>query len=571
MLRKALRSLPNTLDETYDRILLKVSEENHSLAIRLLRWLAFSARLLTLEEMAEILSIDDGDEIPRFDSDQRLRDPRDILDICSTLVTVFSDDKSDSWLRLAHLSVKEYLISERTQVGAASRYYLSNELANAAISRACLAYLLHFDEEDSLILCTPESLSLGQYAAEFWILHAQAHGQLIAQESFQKLIISLFRPGSVQHRHWILLHDIDNLHLKQRRYPPYIENTSDKEAARLHLRVLIRYIGTQARRSEISPSPLYYAILMGLESVTHHLIASTYGKLINTFGGRFGTPLVAASAAGHAGIVQLLLDNGAGGGRQQGNALIVAAAYGHKHVVQLLLDQEVDVNLVGGHDYCALIVVSSEGHLNLVHFLLEKGADVRSCTPRGKDAMIGAAISGHEDIVRLLLERGADINQRWGNVTALLGAANSGHENIVRLLLERGADINQRRGNFNALGVACHRGYENIARLVLEHGTLRKDIVTNALVGASYLGHEKIVRLLIDKGADVNADIVGGTTAIVAAAENGHESTVRLLLDIGADVSLCRDDGTTALTAASKNNHTVIAQALAESGAHAVD
>ena len=52
-----------------------------------LQWLAFSARPMTVDEVAETLSVC-LDEDPRFDPDRRLRDPSDILVICSSLVTV---------------------------------------------------------------------------------------------------------------------------------------------------------------------------------------------------------------------------------------------------------------------------------------------------------------------------------------------------------------------------------------------------------------------------------------------------------------------------------------------------
>lgn len=86
-LEKALGALPTTLDATYDRILTNIDEEYVDDAIRVLQWLAFSARPMTVDEVAETLSVC-LDEDPRFDPDRRLRDPLDILVICSSLVTV---------------------------------------------------------------------------------------------------------------------------------------------------------------------------------------------------------------------------------------------------------------------------------------------------------------------------------------------------------------------------------------------------------------------------------------------------------------------------------------------------
>src|SRR5580704_17268084 len=84
-LRKALRSLPKTLDETYDRILSNIEEEYKEEAFRVPQWLVFSARPVTVEEVVEVLATDLD---TAFDPQQRLPVPRDILTICSSLVTI---------------------------------------------------------------------------------------------------------------------------------------------------------------------------------------------------------------------------------------------------------------------------------------------------------------------------------------------------------------------------------------------------------------------------------------------------------------------------------------------------
>src|SRR5262249_22163383 len=87
-LRNALASLPKTLNETYARILSRISEENRAYAHTILQWLCFSNRPLELEEAAEIPTIDLTNPQPTVDIDGRLPDPRDILTICSSLVTI---------------------------------------------------------------------------------------------------------------------------------------------------------------------------------------------------------------------------------------------------------------------------------------------------------------------------------------------------------------------------------------------------------------------------------------------------------------------------------------------------
>jgi hypothetical protein len=87
MLRKALATLPATLDQAYERILCAITEEESKYALRILRWLAFSIEPLSLNEVAEAVAIDITRD-PAFDRDEVLEDPLDALGICSSLVTI---------------------------------------------------------------------------------------------------------------------------------------------------------------------------------------------------------------------------------------------------------------------------------------------------------------------------------------------------------------------------------------------------------------------------------------------------------------------------------------------------
>lgn len=94
-LRRSLKALPKTLDETYERILSNIDQQHSNDAHKVLQWLAFSARPVTLAEVAEALavSLDDG---CLLEPDERLRDPRDILTVCSSLVTISQPDRYET-------------------------------------------------------------------------------------------------------------------------------------------------------------------------------------------------------------------------------------------------------------------------------------------------------------------------------------------------------------------------------------------------------------------------------------------------------------------------------------------
>jgi hypothetical protein len=60
-LRRILEKLPKTLDETYERVLKNINENNRDDARRLLHCLAVAIRPLRVEELAEILAFDFDD------------------------------------------------------------------------------------------------------------------------------------------------------------------------------------------------------------------------------------------------------------------------------------------------------------------------------------------------------------------------------------------------------------------------------------------------------------------------------------------------------------------------------
>jgi hypothetical protein len=115
--RETLRSLPKTLDKTYDRILVGISKVDRAYTFCTLQWLAFSARPVTIGEMAEAMVVDLDCDLPTVDCDRALRNPHDLLDICPSLTRLSRHDRKHVYivaidlLELAHFSVKEYLMS----------------------------------------------------------------------------------------------------------------------------------------------------------------------------------------------------------------------------------------------------------------------------------------------------------------------------------------------------------------------------------------------------------------------------------------------------------------------------
>ncbi|KKA19770.1 Uncharacterized protein T310_6236 [Rasamsonia emersonii CBS 393.64] len=91
-LREALASLPDTLDETYARILNSIPRGHKQKAIRILQFLSFSNRSLLIEEAVDAIAVD-PEGVPRFDPKNRMPVPREISRYCSSLVVVVNRKK----------------------------------------------------------------------------------------------------------------------------------------------------------------------------------------------------------------------------------------------------------------------------------------------------------------------------------------------------------------------------------------------------------------------------------------------------------------------------------------------
>ena len=86
-LEDRLQYLPHDLDEVYDRIISGLKRHRED-ALAILQWLSFSARSLTLAEVAQVTCvIPDTEQGLRFKPSRVLPDPRSVLTICSSLVT----------------------------------------------------------------------------------------------------------------------------------------------------------------------------------------------------------------------------------------------------------------------------------------------------------------------------------------------------------------------------------------------------------------------------------------------------------------------------------------------------
>jgi hypothetical protein len=416
MLRKSLATLPATLDQTYDRILSMINKDDAEYAIRILRWLTFSARPLSVEEVAEVVAIDLARN-PAFDCDEVLEDPLEVLDICSSLITITTVEKiwdrpGTQIVALAHYSVQEYLMSDRIKQGPAKQYSMQEAECHDEIAKASLKYLMELQQPFSAK--DLKTHRLARYSAKFWSHHFRKTADRMGGTSH--LALTLFSRDNPAYFTWIQL-SAGN-----------VPGPSSLGRKRL-------------QRTE---TPLYYAAQLGLRTIVRLLLDAG----AEAQDGCFENALQAASAEGKEQMVKILLDEGAEINKQSsalyGNALQTASAKGHECIVKILLDEGADVNAQNGYYGNALQAASAGGHREVVRILLENGADVNAQNGYYGNALQVASAGGHREVVRILLENGADVNAqtqqdsgRYRN--AIQAASDGGYPEIVQILLGRGA------------------------------------------------------------------------------------------------------------------------------------
>jgi ankyrin repeat protein len=487
-------------------------------AIRVLRWLTFAERPLTLDEIAEIVAIDvDRDTL--YDEEEVLEDPMEALDICSSLVSISThtgDNKQGSSRQvamLAHYSVKEYFLSDRIRAGNASIYSMQHTTCHGILARSCLGYLEQILQSDLRSSETLQKAKLARYCAEFWMNHAEETGE--ADVETAQAAVRLLSAENTAYLNWLQIYDPEN---------PWDRPDST------------RSLGIVAH-------PIYYAALFGLADVVDLLLEK--GADANAQGGQYGNALQAAAGSGHERTVQLLIAHGAqidSLNPRYGSALQNASEGGHHQVVNHLIHAGADVNLQDGDYGSALDLAIGNEHAAVVKLLLENGADVELISHDGQTPLNSASAKGHIGIVKLLLECGADVSatndEGWTPVNL---ASDHGHLEVAKLLIESGADIT----------FASSRGWTPIN-------------------SASDTGHLDVVRLLLDKGADLSIPGQDGWTPLIAAASNGHCDVVRLLLKHDKDkivLDFRSTKGRSALFCAAANGHTDVMKLLLIEGA----
>jgi ankyrin repeat protein len=452
-LRQYLNELPETLDETYERILKGINKAQKDNAHRLLQCLTVAVRPLQVKELAELLAFDfqatTSGGLPTLKEDWRWDDEEEaVLSTCSSLITIIA--RGDSRVvQFSHFSVKEYLTSSRLAQslhGDVSRFRIDIEPAHTIMAQACLATVLRLDEH-----VDAKVSPLVNYAAEHWVDHAQ-FGKVSTR--IREGMDDLFDSSKPHFAAWVRVHDIDE---PWDGFAPY------------------------SRDDVGSPGPLYYAAFCGFYDLVERLIIK-HPNQVNARGGCNLSPLPAALYKTHFRVANFLYRRGAVvdvQGEDGCTPLYAASFHVQVDIMRWLLDHGADAN---AHSfYCAtpLIEAAYSGDLDALHVLLEHHADINLQDSSGKTAL-NWALTGYGsegkvvEIVRRLLEHGADPNIRNKNhKTPLHKASSRGFLEAARLLLSYGAKVDEKdEEGKTPFQLTASEGHDEMMKLLSEHGAV---------------------------------------------------------------------------------------------------
>lgn len=439
--------LPTTVQEAYEQILRRVSDQYTSHARRILLVIVGARRPLTIGEVNLAVNAATAYEMdhPVVEEPNVSHFERRVRDWCGLFVFI-----NHSQLFLIHQTAKEFLLTNLTVHDTNLSYWKSSmSVARIELQMAiiCITYLrLAVNEQQALDPTTEVRdirSSFFRYCAEHWSSHLRDR-EIAESKKLIENVLELCSTESDQFYSWF------RVQWKSCRRTERVPRVHDQ-----HVMAMNGHASVLARRYEMQKFDL------------------------NERDSTSRTALIWAAEKGHREAVQTLLNLGAdvnAQGGDYGNALQAASDYGHKEVVQILLDRGADVNAQGGLMGNALQAASYNNHESVVQMLLDRKANVHVQGGLYTSALYAASRAGHEKLVRMLLDNNPDVNVQGGRFgNALQAASDHGNEKVVQILLERGADVNAQGGEYgNALQAASMRGHKKIVRILLEYGARQK-------------------------------------------------------------------------------------------------
>lgn len=456
------------------RHLLPSEEPNRMSYMRVLAFVAFAFRPLTVEELSGILAVDSGRGIPF---------------LCGMEHPIINKMNSARWARfiriddgyvhLPHISVKNFILENIhmfSEQDALARHFCIADM-HGQYASICLEYLGSdgiWDNQPSTpiptccegepILRKPLSRPFMDYAVLYWASHSRnspAHQQSPAVET---LLQNHSKLGLWLER-YLFLKDSTNI---KDCLPGYVSSQLDEFSEPMDsLKSPINnyaYLGFSEMVGKVLIDASLDAKLEALRwsiDEDHFSTVETVLRTSEINPRLWASALLRSCELGRINIAQLVI-HVLGADKHQlplDHCLCTAVKNGHREVVFHLIEANANVNTIDRpHDLLdhldedtesigrtPLILAAEHGYGNIIIVLLKLGADPDVITDCDRLALKEAAQNGHLLAVKLLLGSGkcrVDARAKDSTPTALHLAAEMGHVEVVQTLLEAGADAN---------------------------------------------------------------------------------------------------------------------------------
>ncbi|EFR03973.1 sex-determining protein fem-1 [Nannizzia gypsea CBS 118893] len=490
MIRKNIMSAPEKLSDLYARLVQRMKgKKTKSDSLKLIQWICFAMRPLSLSELRWAVIVDPEVDSPRqsleayqsadnYISDEKMMEKK-VKSLGCGIVEVMQPSQR---VQFIHQSVKDYFLNgglstleDEASTQKGNRRDVEGR-AHYQLSRICIRYF--FMEEIRMEVAQTEAdddnilyskYPLLQYAVNSWVSHVN---QSETQDISQRDLLEYFEwPSNKLVNIW------------WQAYCAYNPHEWTSSISLVHILAQFNIIGPLRKilqhtkkyiniRDDYNQTPLLLAAEHGHEAVVKLLLTAgkndttadnhirqslfTWARSKYPFGSEVvdvdatdnfsRTPLICAAESGHVAVVKLLLATGRVNINKTGynsqTPLLCAAKCEHVAVVKLLLETgKANINTKDEYGQTPLSYAAMYGHIAITKLLLETGrVDINTKDDNGKTPLSHAAMYGHNAIIKLLLKTGrVDINTKDDNGdTPFTWAIRNGNEAVVNRLLDTG-------------------------------------------------------------------------------------------------------------------------------------
>ena len=512
-IRLALKSLPKSLGNAYEKMLMRIPINSREWAKKTLCWVLYASRPLSTSELETALAVHEGTDSMESVENNTSCDIEDDLNL--TFGSLIKIERNT--VHITHRSAREFFLEEKHD--SAAWYALDADWGNQCIGGACITYVKLCDLEPGSETSLPqirkrerkkqprinlERFPLLEYSVRSWPEHIR---RLDSDVPLLSAILETFLQNDLHRQKWEQLY----------------------------------WILQQSRRTKLLDSPLHICAMIGNMNLLLHLLEQD-GTDMNARTEDGETALHIAASYGTKDVLEYFLD-----GRivvtaltkERETALHSSIRLGQSILAKTILEKERETTvdtILDRKGWRPLHLAALKGFSPLVNCLIARIAEVDFQDVQKRTPLHLAAFNGHLDVVKSLMNASANVQLRDSNgCSALHKAVQRQQREIVVALIENGADPSTADGKqWTPLHEAASHCDVNTFNILLQSYQKTVDLQDkkkrSPLQIACMKGSRDIVDILLQRDANPLRQDTNGMDALDLAADNHHESIVDSLL-----------------------------------------